>query len=105
MSSGIDYVNINDDVVSPKYNIGGGDVDSVKEAYIRPSTDDLNNNDNLVSGFDSSTCSGDNVYDIFENEDEVITEDSIILVSTNKTMWEGRVIKNTYSYCPKDSNY
>ena len=72
---------------------------------MRSSTDSVNDNDYLVSGFDSSTCSGDNVYDIFENEDEVITEDSIILVSTNKTMWEVRVIKNTYIYCPKDSNY
>ena len=29
----------------------------------------------------------DEVYDIYDNEDENITEDSIIWVNTNKTIW------------------
>ena len=33
-----------------------------------------NNYDNLVSEFDKSTCSGESVCDIFENEDEMTTE-------------------------------
>ena len=37
-----------------------------------------NNNDNFVSGFDESTCSGERVCDIFEKEDEIITKDSIV---------------------------
>ena len=58
-----------------------------------PSTVSVNGNDDLVSEFYASTCSGDNVYDIFENEDEIITENSIVWVNTNKTIWEGSVNK------------
>ena len=54
---------------------------------MRSSTDSVNDNDYLVSGFDSSTCSGDNVYDIFENEDEIISEDSNVWVNTNIIFW------------------
>ena len=50
---------------------GGKDVTSVEESEMRSSTstDYVNDNDDLVSWSDASTCSGDNVYDIFENED------------------------------------
>ena len=36
-------------------NIGGDDVASVEESEMRSSTDSVNDNDNLVSGFDAST--------------------------------------------------
>ena len=63
------------------------------------------NNDDLVSGFDASTCSGDNVYDIFENEEKITTDDSNVWVNTNKKIWDGMVIKILYSDLPHDSNY
>ena len=56
-------------------------------------TDYVNDNDDLVSGFDAFTCSGDNVYNCFENEDGIITEDLDVWVNTNKIIWEFRVIK------------
>ena len=37
------------------------------------STDSVNCNDDSVSEFDVSTCPVDNFYDIFENEEEIIT--------------------------------
>ena len=42
------------------------------------STYSVNDNYDLVSVFDASNCSGENVYDIFFNEDEIITEDEIV---------------------------
>ena len=36
-------------------------------------------------------------YDIYDTEENNFTEDSIVLVNTNKTIWEGRVIKNPFS--------
>ena len=36
-------------------NIGGDDVALVEESEMRSSTDSVNENDNLVSGFDAST--------------------------------------------------
>ena len=42
---------------------------------MRSSTDYINENDDLVSSFDASTCAGENVYEFFENEDSIITED------------------------------
>ena len=33
--------------------------------------------------FDASTCSGDSFYDIFDKEEEIITEVSIVWVNTN----------------------
>ena len=54
--------------------------------------------------FDASTCSGKNGYDIFENEDEIITNDSIVWVNTNRKIWEVRITKITYSDLPQDSN-
>ena len=65
-------------------NIGGDDVDSVEEATMRSNKRSLYGYDDLVSGFDAPTCSYDNFYDIFENEDETITEDSIVWVNTNE---------------------
>ena len=56
-------------------NIGGDDIASFEEAEMRSSKYSVNENDDLVSGFDASTCVGDNVYDIFENEDIIITGD------------------------------
>ena len=47
------------------------------------SIDYVNENDYLVSGFDASTCSGENVYGIFENEEQMITDDLSVWVSTN----------------------
>ena len=47
------------------------------------STYSVNYNNDLVSGFDASTCSGDNVYEHFENEDKLITEDFNVWVNTN----------------------
>ena len=44
----------------------------------RPSLESLNEKDNLVGEFDPSTCSGEKYHDIFENEEEIITEDSIL---------------------------
>ena len=60
--------------------------------------------DYLVSEFDASTCSGDNFYDIFENVKEIITESSILWVKTNKTIWEGRFIKTSFSHFTEVSN-
>ena len=54
---------------------------------MRSSTYDVNDNDDdFVSGFDAPTCSEDNVYDIFENKDEIITEDLNVWVNTNKNL-------------------
>ena len=50
------------------YNIGGDDVASFDEIEMRSITDTVNENDDVVSGFDPYTCSGDNVYEIFENK-------------------------------------
>ena len=73
-------------------SIGGDDVASVEEAKMRRSAGSVNGNEDLVNGFDASTCSVDNVYDIFENEEEIITEDSIVWGNTDKPIWKGRVI-------------
>ena len=42
---------------------------------MRSITTNVNDNDYLVIGFDASTCSGDNIYEIIENEDEIIIKD------------------------------
>ena len=47
--------------------------------------------------FDESICYDDKYYDIYDNEEENITEDSIVWVNTNKTIWEERVIKIPFS--------
>ena len=43
-----------------------------------------NNNENLVSGFDESTCSDNSVCYILDIEGKIITEDSIVWVNTDK---------------------
>ena len=58
----------------------------------------------MVIGFDASTCSGDSVYDIFDNADEINTKDYTVRVNNNKGIWEGRVIQIPYSDLPQDSN-
>ena len=40
----------------------------------RPSSEYGNERDDLVGEFDAPTCSGNNFYDIFDNEEEIITE-------------------------------
>ena len=37
--------------------------------------------------FDAPTCSGDRIYDIYDKEEGIITEGSIVWVNTNKTIW------------------
>ena len=70
--------------------MGAEDDNSVEESKIRSSAHNVNNNDdNLVSGFYEYTCSGDSVCDIFDNEDDIITEDSILRVKTNREIWLG----------------
>ena len=63
-----------------------------------------NNNENLVIVFDESTCSGDSVCDIFENEDNIITENSIVFINNNKSIWKEKAIKTTFSEFTKDYN-
>ena len=60
----------------------------------RTSSEYLNEKYYSVGEFYFSTCSGDRFYDIFDKEEEIITEGSIFWVNTNKTIWEGKVIKN-----------
>ena len=54
---------------------------------------------------DKSTCSGDKYYDIYDNEEEIITEDSIVWMNTHKTIWVVRVIKIPFSDVPMDSKH
>ena len=66
---------------------------------MRSSEDSVTNNDeNLVSVFDKSTCSGDSVCDIFEYYKEIITENYIVWVNTNKAICQGKVIKTPFGY-------
>ena len=55
--------------------------------------------------FDESIFSGDRYYDIFDKEEEIITEGSIVWVNTNRTIWEGRVIKIPFSDVPEDAKH
>ena len=87
-------------------NIGGDDVASVEEAEMKSSSDSINDNGgDLFSEFYASTCSGDSVYDIFKNEDEIITEYYNVWLNTNKRIRERRFIKIPYSGLPQDTNY
>ena len=45
--------------------IGGDDVPSVEESEISQSIESVNGCDDFLSEFGESTCSGENVYDIF----------------------------------------
>ena len=47
----------------------------------------------------------DEFYDIYDNEDENNTEDSIVQVNTNITIWEGRVVKIPFSEVPEDAKH
>ena len=58
----------------------------------------------LVRGFEESTCSGDSVCDIFDNEDYIITEDSIVWVNTKKEIGQGMVVRIPFSDLPHHSN-
>ena len=51
---------------------------------MRSNTVSVNEYDDSVCGFDASTCSSKCFYDIFENEDKFITEDSFFWVNSNK---------------------
>ena len=57
-----------------------------KRVIYERSRKDFGLND-LVSSFDASNCSGDNFYDIFGNEEQIITEGSIVWLNTNNTIW------------------
>ena len=54
--------------------------------FVKVSTDSVNKNEYLVSGFDAPTFSVDNVYGIFESEDKIINEGPIFWVNNNKTI-------------------
>ena len=45
----------------------------------------------------------DEFYDIYDNEDENVTEDSIVWVNTNRTIWEGRISKIPFSEVKEDA--
>ena len=47
----------------------------------------------------------EDIYDIYGDLDEHITEDSIFLVNTKKTIWEGRVIKIPFSENSEDAKH
>ena len=54
---------------------------------------------------DESTCYDDKYYKIYDNEEENITRDYIVWVNTNKTIWEGRVIKIPFSDVLEDAKH
>ena len=66
----------------------------------RPSSESLNEKDDSVGEFNASTFSGDRLYDIFDKEEEIITEGSIVWVNTNTIIWGGGVIKIPFSDFP-----
>ena len=47
----------------------------------------------MVSGFDESTCSVDSDCEIFDNADNIITEDSPVWINTNKVTFRGSSLK------------
>ena len=72
---------------------------------MRLSQESFYEKDDSVGGFDAFTCSGDLFYDVFDNEEEIITQDSIVWVHTNKTIWGVRVIKIHFFDLPEDSKH
>ena len=62
--------------------------------------DERGDKDVDLDEFDASTCSGDSFYDIFDKEEEIISEGSIVWVNINKTIWEGGAIKIPFSDFP-----
>ena len=71
----------------------------------RPSSKSVNDNDDSVGKFYSSIFPGEFFYDIFENEEEIVTEDSIVWINTNKLIWGVSFIKTPFSDLLEDSNY
>ena len=65
---------------------GGEDISLVEEEEFisRPSSEYLNEKYYSVGEFDLSTCSGDRFYDIFDKEEEIIIEGSIVWLNANK---------------------
>ena len=65
---------------------GDKDVALVKESDMssKKSLEYVNEKYDPVGEFDASTCSGDNFYDTFDNEEEIITGDSIVWINNNK---------------------
>ena len=67
-------------------------------------TDSVNDNDeNLIRGFDASTSLCDSVYDVFENDDGIITDDSNVWVNTNRVFGKGGSLQSltvTYRRIP-----
>ena len=47
----------------------------------------------------------EDIYDVYGDLDEHITEDSIVWVNTNKTIWEGRFIKIPFSENSEDAKH
>ena len=47
----------------------------------------------------------EDIYDIYGDLDEHITEDSIVWVNTKKNIWEGRVIKIHFSEKSEDAKH
>ena len=70
----------------------------------RPNSETVNYNDDSVCEFDVSTSSGDKFYDIFENEEEIISKDSIVWVKNNKCFGGDRVNKTPFGDLPEYSN-
>ena len=62
-----------------------------------------NYQDNLVSIFDVYTCSGENVCDIFYNEEKIIIKFYNIWVNSNKAIWQGRVIEIPFNDLPRET--
>ena len=54
--------------------------------------------------FDASTCSDDTYYDIYDNEEELITEDSIVWVNTNKPFGKEGSLKSLSVMCQRMPN-
>ena len=52
-----------------------------------------------------STCSGDSVYDIFENKKEISTLYVTLWVRTNKSNFQGKFVRIPYNDMPFDANY
>ena len=53
--------------------------------------------------YDRSACSGDNVCDIFDDNEQSITINSIVWVSLNNEIWQGKVIRITYRNMESDA--
>ena len=61
--------------------------------------------DGDLDQFGASTCSGDMFHNIFDKEEEIITEGSIVWVNNNISTREGKVVKITFSDVPEDAKH